>query len=180
MLKSKIKYKFDFGNPFKLIISYIVELMENVGVILLNWVVLLSSVEIIPEFFAKNFIIKIFTAIILIADLLFIVLIFIPKRVILTDDKILVHRFCFQLKTTFLDIRGLNDRIAYSEIICCQKHVGEIYYGSRIPFFCVNNDSLVEIRTKHKSYMLPIKDYESFIFEVNTRISENTEDSSLC
>lgn len=170
MSENKIKYKFDFGNPFKLIISYIVEIIENVGVILLNCVVLLSLVEIIPEFFAKNFIIKIFTAVIVIADLLFIVLIFIPKKVMLTDDKILVYRFCFPLQITFWDIRGLNDRIPYSEITFCEKYTGKLYFGARKPFFCVNNDSLVEIRTKHKSYMLPIKDYESFICEVNKRI----------
>lgn len=169
MSENKIKYKFDFGNPFKLIISYIVEIIENVGVILLNCVVLFSSVEIIPEFFAKNFIIKIFTAVIVIADLLFIVLIFIPKKVILTDDKILVYRFCFPLQITFWDIRGLNDRIPYSKIKVCEKRTRKLYFGARKPFFCVNNDSLVEIRTKHKSYMLPIKDYESFINEVNKR-----------
>lgn len=179
MLKSKIKYKFDFGNIFKLFISYIIEILENIGMIFLTWIVIFSignlTLEGLPDCFAKEFFLKICFAITIILDLFFIVLIFIPKRVMLTDDKILVHRFCFQLKSTFWDIRGLNDRIAYSEIICCQKHVGEIYYGASIPFFCVNNDSLVEIRTKHKSYMLPIKEYESFIFEVNQRISENTD-----
>ncbi len=110
MSENKIKYKFDFGNPFKLIISYIVEIIENVGVILLNWVVLLLIGSVILEYIGGNIIIKIFTAVIVIVDLLFIVLIFIPKKVILTDDKILVYRFCFPLQITFWDIRGLNDR----------------------------------------------------------------------
>ena len=176
-------YKFDFGNSFKFLISYIIELLENIGVILLSWTVLLSFggiiLENLPDGFVKEFILMILTAIIVIADLFIAVLIFIPKRVLLTDDKILVHRFCFPLQVTFLDIRGLNDRIIYSKITFCQKHTGKVCFGERKPFFCVNNNSLVEIVTKHKTYLLPIKDYESFICEVNKKIDESKCNNNL-
>lgn len=171
MLKSNVKYKFDFGNVFKLIVSYMVESFENLGMILLTWVGMFFIGTVItgglPDSFVKELILKIFTAITVIADLFFIVLIFIPKRVILTDDKILVKRFCFPLQITFWDIRGLNDRIAYSQIISCRKHDGEIYFGARKPFFCVNDDSLVEIETKYRTYLLPIKNPDKFIEDVN-------------
>lgn len=183
MLNNNIKYKFNFGNIFKFIISYIVEIFENVGMIILTWIVifLLGNIilENLPGFFIKELTLKFFTVITVIVDLFFAVLIFIPKRVILTNDKILVHRFCFPLQLTFWDIRGFNDRILYSQIILCQKHIGEIYYGGRKPFFCVDNDSLVEIKTKHKTYLLPIKNYENFICEVNKRIDESEEHDSL-
>ncbi len=175
MLDNNVKYKFAFDNTFKLIISYIVEIFENMGMIIFTWIVTFSLGNIIlenfPDCFAKGLVLKIFTSIAVVADLFFAVLIFIPRRVILTDDKILVNRFCFPLQLTFWDIRGFNDRILYSQITFCQKHIGKIYYGARKPFFCVDNNSLVEIRTKHKSYLLPIKDYENFICEVNKRIS---------
>ena len=100
----------------------------------------------------------------------FIVLIFIPKRVVLTDNQILVYRFCFPLQITFWDFSGFNDRINYSQIISCKKQDSEIRFGARKPFFYVNNDSIVEIRTAHKVYLLPIKNSDNFIVEVNKRI----------
>lgn len=178
MLNNYVKYKFDFGNTFKFLISYIIEIFENIGMILLTWIAMFLIGNLIvrelSDCFVTELILKFLTTITVITDVFFIILIFFPKKVILTDDKILVYRFCFPLQITFWDIRGLNDRIAYSQIIFCQKHTDEIYFGSRKPFFCVNNDSLVEIRTNHKTYLLPIKDYENFICEVNKRIYENT------
>lgn len=183
MLSNNIKYKFDFGNTFKLFISYIVEIIENMGIIILTWIAIISLsaviLDVLPDCFVRELIIKIFTAITVIIDSFCAVLIFIPKRVLLTEDKIVVYRFCFPLQVTFWDIRGLNDRILYSQITLCQKHVSEVYLGVRKPFFCVNNNSLVEIRTKYKDYLLPIKDYESFICEVNKRINENSCSNSV-
>jgi hypothetical protein len=121
----------------------------------------------------------ILTTIIVVIDLFFAVLIFIPKRVVLTNDKICIYRFCFPLQVTFWDIRGFNDKILYSEITSC-KYVDEIYLGARKPFLLVNNNSLVEIKTKnHKQYLVPLKNYESFICEVNKKIYENKKSDSV-
>ena len=184
MLNNIVKFKFDFGNSFKYLISYIVEILENIGMIILTWIVIFSVENIIfgdlKDGFAKEIIFKVLFVITIIMDLFFAVLIFIPKRVILTDDKILVHRFCFPLQVTFWDIRGFNDKIYYSQIILCQKYTDKTLYGARKTFFCVNNDSLVEIRTKQRTYLLPIKKYERFICEVNKKILKETGDSSSC
>lgn len=183
MLRNKVKYKFDFGNIFKLVVSYIVEILENIGMIFLTWIAILLLENTIfgglPDGFVKSLIFKVFTAITVIVDLFFAVLIFIPKRVVLTDDKILVYRFCFPLQVTFWDIRGFNDRIFYSQITLCRKYDDKTYFGVRKPFFYVNNNSLVEIRTKYQTYLLPVKNYESFICEVNKRIYENADSDSV-
>lgn len=174
MLNNKNIYKFDFGNIFKLVISYVVEFLENIVMIILTWFLVFSLENIIfvnlPNCVLKNIILKIFVAIVVLLDLFFSVLIFLPKRVILTPDKILVHRFCFPLQVTFWDIRGINDKIFYSHVEVCRKYDYSTQFGERKPFFCVNENSLVEIRTKHKSYLLPVKNYDNFICEVNKRI----------
>lgn len=177
MLRSNNKFKFDFGNISKFLISHIIEFLENIGAILITWIILFFLVYVLlgnlPDCFVKEFVSRTLAVMVGVLDLFFIALVFIPKRVILTDDKILVHRFCFPLQATFWDIRGLNDSIAYSQIISCQRHEGETRFGARKPFFCVNDDSLVEIRTNQKTYLLPIKDYDEFICEVNKRIYNN-------
>lgn len=172
MSDDKTKYKFDFGNHVKLIISYIIEIIENIGAILISWVILMLIGGAIPDGIAKNIILKILSTAFVMMSLILIALIFIPKKVVLADDKILVYRFCIPLQITFWDIRGLNDRIPYSKITFCEKRTKKLYFGANKPFFYVNNDSLVEIRTKHKHYFLPIKDYENFICEVNKRINQ--------
>lgn len=172
MLNYDKKYKFDFGNPFYLVISYIVEILENIAMIILTWFVEFSlsvTLENLSDCLIKTIILKIIFVLAIIMSLLWIALIFIPKRVIVTDDKILVHRFCFPLQMTIFDIRGLNDTIYYSEIIRFEKFTRKLAFGGRRPFFCINKKSLVEIRTKHKEYLLPIKNADEFIEEVNKR-----------
>lgn len=183
MLSNKVKYKFDFGNPFNFLISYIVEILENMGLIILSWILVFALenliLENLPDCFVKELILQIITVITVIVDLCFAVLIFIPKRVVLTDDKILVYRFCFPLQITFWDIRGFNDKIFYSQITLCEEYVDKIPFGARKPFFCVNNNSLVEIRTKYKTYLLPIKNHEDFICEMNKRIQDSKDKNPL-
>ena len=90
MLRNKIKYKFDFGTPFKMILSRLVEMFENIGILVITWpisVLLKSNVW----------------------DSL-------PESIVLTDDKIIIYRLCVPLLITIFDIRGLNDRVSYSKI----------------------------------------------------------------
>lgn len=163
MSDNKIKYKFDFGNPVRLIASYIIEIIENIGAILISWVILMLIGGAIADGIVKSIILKILGTVFVIMSLILIALIFIPKKVILTDDKIMVYRFCIPIQIAFWDIRGLNDRIPYSEITFCEKRTRKLYFGASKPFFYFNNDSLVEIRTERKHYFLPIKEYENFI-----------------
>lgn len=171
---NKIKYKFDFGNKFRCFILYFVELLANFGAIILSWFVFFALFAAANNCFKDDFIIEIITKVLLmllvIFDIFIAVLIFLPKSVVLTDDKIIVYRFCFPLQIYFWDIRFLNDRIPYSKIISCKKLGDNIEFGDPRAFFSANNDSLVEIMTKHKIYLLPIKDCDNFVEEVNARV----------
>ena len=145
MLRNKIKYKFDFGNPFKMILSRLVEMFENIGVLVITWpisVLLKSNVW----------------------DSL-------PESIVLTDDKIIIYRLCVPLLITIFDIRGLNDRVSYSKIKAWKKHSNKFFPSENRAFLFNNNESLVEIRTAFKYYVFPVKDCEEFIAEVNKRIS---------
>lgn len=181
MVNNKSKYKFDFGNNFKRFLSYSVEIFENIGVIALSWFALISLFVVANDILSNQFIVKIIANVLailfVIFDLSVIVLIFLPKSVVLDDDKIIVYRFCFPLQIYFWDIRFLNDRIPYSKIISCKKLEGNIAFGDPVVFFSANKDSLVEIMTKHKIYLLPIKDCTKFVEEVNARISDNPDNA---
>lgn len=145
MLRNKIKYKFDFGTPFKMILSRLVEMFENIGVLVITWpisVLLKSNVW----------------------DSL-------PESIVLTDDKIIIYRLCVPLLITIFDIRGLNDRVSYSKIKAWKKHSNKFFPSENRAFLFNNNESLVEIRTAFKYYVFPVKDCEEFIAEVNKRIS---------
>ena len=145
MLRNKIKYKFDFGTPFKMILSRLVEMFENIGVLVITWpisVLLKSNVW----------------------DSL-------PESIVLTDDKIIIYRLCVPLLITIFDIRGLNDRVSYSKIKAWKKHGNKFFPSENRAFLFNNNESLVEIRTAFKYYVFPVKDCEEFIAEVNKRIS---------
>lgn len=179
MSKEKIKYKFDFGNPFKMILSRLVEMFENISILLITWLISLflqSSIwDLLPEGFLSTLLTQIIAIVTIIVDLFFVVLPFLPKSIVLTDDKITIYRFCIPLLTTFFDIRGLNDRISYAKIKVCEKHSNKFYYSETRAFLFNNNESLVEIRTAFKHYVFPVKNCEEFIAEVNRRIPENKD-----
>ena len=179
MLNNKIKYKFDFGNPFKMILSRLVEMFENIGVLVITWLIsvfLQSSVwDSLPESFLSTLLTQITVVATIIVNLFFILLPFLPKSIVLTDDKIIIYRLCVPLQLKIYDMKGLNDRINYSKIEVCKKHSNKFYYGETRAFLFNNNESLVEIRTAFKYYVFPVKDCEEFIAEVNKRISESKD-----
>lgn len=166
-------YKFDYGNKVKMVISYLVEAFENTGMILLTIGLFFAAeclvMDNIPDCFFRTVILYLVLAIAIIIIAL-IVIIFIPKKVILTEDKIKVRRYCFPLQMPFWDIRGFNDTIYYSDIESCEFQIGSLF-GEQKPFFCLNKESLVEIYKKSsiKSYLIPVKDWDDFIYEVRKR-----------
>ena len=60
MLNNTNKYKFDFGNPVKFIISYIIEAFENLSIILLTLIALFSIEHLILENIPDSLIKKLF------------------------------------------------------------------------------------------------------------------------
>lgn len=179
MLNDKINYKFDFGNPFKMILSRLVEMFENIGVLVITWLIsvfLQSSVwDSLPEGFLSTLLTQITVVATIIVDLFFIVLPFLPKSIVLTDDKIIIYRLCVPFIIAFFEIRGLNDRIHYTDIKTCKKIDAKFVFLQTTPFVCANRESLVEINTRYDSYVIPVKDCEEFIAEVNKRISESKD-----
>lgn len=179
MLRDKIKYKFDFGNPFKMILSRSVEIFENIAILVITWLIsvfLQSSVwNLLPEGFLSTLLTRIIIAVTIIVDSFFVVLPFLPKRIVLTNDKIIIYRLCVPFVIAFFEIRGLNDRICYTDIKTCKKIDAKYLFLQTTPFVCANRESLVEINTKFDCYVIPVKDCENFIAEVNKRIPENTD-----
>lgn len=179
MLRDKIKYKFDFGNPFKMILSRSVEMFENIAILVITWLIsvfLQSSVwNLLPEGFLSTLLTRIIIAVTIIVDSFFVVLPFLPKRIVLTNDKIIIYRLCVPFVIAFFEIRGLNDRICYTDIKTCKKIDAKYLFLQTTPFVCANRESLVEINTRFDCYVIPVKDCESFIEEVNKRIPENKD-----
>lgn len=171
---NKIKYKFDFGNKFRCFILYFVELLANFGAIIFSWFAFFALFTVVNNYFKNDFIIEITLKILIILmvfiDIFFAVLIFLPKSVVLTDDKIIVYRFCVQLECDSFEIRSLNDRIPYSKIISCKKFEDKIQFGDSRIFYCSSKNSLVEIKTKHRIYIIPLKECDNFVEEVNARV----------
>lgn len=162
-----------------MILSRLVEMFENIGVLVITWlisVLLKSNVwDSLPESFLSTLLTQITVVATIIVDLFFIVLPFLPKSIVLTDDKIIIYRLCVPLLITIFDIRGLNDRVSYSKIKACKKHSNKFFPSENRAFLFNNNESLVEIRTAFKYYVFPVKDCEEFIVEVNKRISESKD-----
>lgn len=179
MLKNNIKYKFDFGNPFKMILSRLVEMFENIAILVITWLIsvfLQSSIwDLLPEGFLSTLLTQLIVVVTIIVDLFFVVLPFLPKSIVLTDDKIIVYRLCVPFIIAFFEIRGLNDRIRYTDIKTCKKIDAKFVFLQTTPFVCANRESLVEINTRFDSYVIPVKNCEEFIAEVNRRIPDNKD-----
>lgn len=173
MLKDKLEFKFDYGNIFRCIASYIIEILENTALIVVIGVVFFSAMLIVTENMSdstiKKAILITLLVIMITAILIFGCIIFLPKKVVLSDNYIDIRRWCVPTQIYFYDIRGLNDRIYYSQIILCDEYKDKVPFGSVVPFYYYNKESIVKIKTHSKIYYLPLKDYASFIEEVNKK-----------
>lgn len=154
-------------------------MFENISILVITWLISLflqsNVLNLLPDGFLSTLLTQIIVVVTIIVDLFFIILPFLPKSIVLTDDKIIIYRLCVPFVIAFFEIRGLNDRICYTDIKTCKKIDSKFVFLKTTPFVCANRESLVEINTKFESYVIPVKDCENFIAEVNKRIPENKD-----
>lgn len=178
-------YQFDFGNPVKKFVSYLYQFIANLGLSILIFVFDVCVLFIISDNISNSIIIKILYTALFIPSaaviLFFIVLTFLPKKIILTD-------YCIKVKRNALPqadfSSGFNDYIVYSQIVSCQIYRNNIYRGKNLPFVKFNWKNLIEIKDIcNRQYYIPVKNPEDFIAEVNIRVNKvklgNTADGPL-
>lgn len=162
-------YKFDYGNPFKFVLSYIVEFLANASIAFIALIPDLYIVERLKDSAVNNSIKNVLTAIFVVLYLVLIaflaVIIVLPKRAALTDYCVLIKR------NTIDPFRGLNDCILYSSIVECSIYNDNVYYGKLLPVAFFNKNSLVEIKDKYnKRYYVPVKNAKDFVEAVNKKL----------
>lgn len=172
-------YKISYGKYFNYIFSQILLCFNNIFTFLIIAVtMILLQGKLESTFGEDNILIEIITTLIVISIIILSVVLliftFAPKRVILYDNYITIKRY--MLNFEYL-IRGFNDKIYIEDIVECEIYKGERYLlhraGPYAVFFFDWND-LVEIKTgkfgKHRTYLVPVKNSDEFISEVNSRI----------
>lgn len=175
----KLKYKFSYGNSIKYVISQIMIFILNIfGIVFLNLSIFSLFYCIYSLFNWKNkkiFFVNEFIGLILFASFftlsLCMIIQFLPKCVILNDDSVKIKRH--YLNPNYY-IRGFNDKILIKKIVECKKYNGYRYRLDRsLPYavYYFNWDDLVEINTENeKRYLIPIKNSDDFIKQVNLRM----------
>lgn len=170
-------YKFDYGNPFKCFLSYFIQFAANFSLMLLSFFASIYLASLI-KYNMNIEVIKDFLYIILgiatVAWEIFLsVLGLLPKKVILTYNGIKIQRKAIPLAF----FNGFNDFILYSAIELCRKTEydslkkrNDARFGNTLPFVAFSWDNLVKVRTNRQIYLIPVKNAEEFIADVNKRI----------
>lgn len=171
----KTEYKISYGNIFNLIFSQVMLGVNNFGAFLIVAVPILWLYGEIESNFRENYaLIKIITivmtVIIFVVALILCVFFFLPKKAIVKNNFIIIKRYMLNFRYI---LRGFNDEIFIKEIVACEKYCGNRYSLDRSgPYavFFFNWDDLVKIKTAdNKYYLVPLKNSEEFINEVNIR-----------
>ncbi len=173
----ELKYKFSYGNFINFILNQFIIISYH----FFTFLALLFLVFVISGNFEHLFknqefmsmIIKALSVSLVIIWLIYlIVILFIPKKAIITPNFIKIKRYF--LNISYL-LRGFNDEIFIKNIIECKKYDGKRYRFERTgPYavFFFDWDNLVEIRTiDDKCYLVPLQDSKGFIEEINKRIN---------
>lgn len=177
-------YKFNYGNASNFIFSQIILCIYNFFAFLIVAMPMTLLYTRLENLFKENYILmKIVTilmaALIFLYALMLCVYFFLPKKVIIKNDFIKIKRY--MLNFGYI-LRGFNDEIFIKDIIVCKLYDGYRYRLDRSGPYSVyffNWDDLVEIKTKDdKSYLVPLKNSEEFVEEVNKRMERLNSHSS--
>lgn len=171
----KQSYKMSYGSKFNCFIHNLILILKNLLMLFLLLSVEFYLFSITGRYIENNLkLVKFVTAVFYIAVIcdfiLFFLTIFLPKRVIVKKDIIKIKRYSLNL---FFIARGFNDKIVIKDICKC-----EIYHGKRsflnplAPYsvYPLNWNDLLEISTSTKQYLVPVKNAEIFIEEINKRL----------
>ncbi len=186
----ELKYKFSYGkfNNFFLSQLIIISYHFSISVFLICFIFLIvgSLQHIFQGSKLVSTIIVAFSVCLICLWLIYLItILFIPKKAIIDNNFIKIKRYF--LNVGYL-LRGFNDDIYIKEIVECKKYNGisyHLYRSGPYAVFFFDWDDLVEIKTKdEKRYLVPLKNSDDFIDEVNKRRcilqeADNSKDDSL-
>ena len=174
-------YKFDYGNPFKRFLSFLIQFMLNSCIVIFSFVIYFCLFQFLVNNLGNKALTQILGTVITIifvaVALLFLLLTFLPKRIILSDGGIKIRR---NSVPPSIKRFHFNDFIPYSSIQLCGLYDKEINYRramylrkNAFPFFAFNWKSLVKITDKYNNaFYLPIKNAKDFVEAVNKNCIE--------
>lgn len=171
-------FKFDYGNLFNMFLSYLIQFMANTFAVLFAFWVYMYLMYLLTGSINnvfRNILFVCLTVNFIAIVLFFVVLTFLPRRIILNNSYIKIQKHAMNFiggETWF------SSTIPYSSIVCCSKFISvtrrNISFLRQRTYPCTffNRNSLVEITDKFgKKYYVPVKNAEEFIKEVNRRIN---------
>lgn len=175
----KIEYKFSYGNIFKYILNqYIIISCHLFFYLLLLYFLIFVIIGSFEYFFKQQenistIVNALSISLIILCSLYFIIILFLPRKAIIYSNFIEIKRHF--LNISYLN-RGFNDEILIRNIIECKKYEGKRYIlditGPYAVYF-FNWDDLVQIETNDdKCYLVPLKNSNEFIEEVNKCLQE--------
>lgn len=164
----ELKYKFSYGNALNYIGTQFIIICYHCVILLYSAGFIFLAFGYLEDGFI-SIILKVLTVVqFAVFFLYFVITLFIPKKVILTNYFIKVKRYFLNVSFAF---RGFNDEIFIKDVIDCKKYDGKRYLLDRTePYaiFFFNWDDLVEIKTiDDKKYLIPLKNSDEFIAKVN-------------
>lgn len=174
----KHSYKFSYGSKLNFLIYGFILLVKNMVMMLLYCAAAFYLCALAKYYSGNNqelakLISVVFFISIAYGCVLFLLTLLLPKRVIIKQNVIRIKRYTLNL---FYLTYGFNDRIVIKDIVECKKYCGEkSFLNPSGPYavYPLNWDDLVEISTrKNKKYYVPVKNAETFIDEVNSRVNE--------
>lgn len=180
-------YNFSFKNKPIKILSKIMSLCLNLFYSFLIIIILLFPISKLNSYIAQQYspvVIKIEWIIMLLIVLSFIVLTFIPQKVIVCEDVVKINRYCIYLSPLGI-FRGINDKINISSIEKVYHEDKKNVSFEYLPVMWVDWENLVAIKTDKDIYYIPIEHSERFINEMLLRCADdsspcNKGDGSLC
>lgn len=171
----KHSYKFSYGRKLNYLIYGFILFVKNMAMMLLYCAVIFYLCGIATYYSGNNqdltkLISTVYVISIVYICVLFLLTIFLPKRVIIKQNVIRIKRYTLNL---FYLTRGFNDRIVIKDIVECKKYYCEkSFLNSSGPYavYPLCWEDLVEITTDKRKYLIPVKNAEEFVDEVNKRV----------
>ena len=171
----KHSYKFSYGRKLNYLIYGFILFVKNMAMMLLYCAVIFYLCGIATYYSGNNQeLTKLISAVYVISIVnicvLFLLTIFLPKRVIIKQNVIRIKRYTLNL---FYLTRGFNDRIVIKDIVECKKYCCEKSFLNLSGPYAVYPlcwEDLVEITTDKRKYLIPVKNAEEFVDEVNKRV----------
>lgn len=171
--KNKI-YKFSYGNILKKSVSCILDILS-----VFSCAFFVICLWLLAELFIQNisneklsYILTVLLSVIsAFLEIFIIVISLLPRKIIMTEDKIRIIKNCVQKNYI---IPSIFDDVFYFDIKSCELYDGPMsLLGWNLSYLLLDDKNMVEIVLKsNKRYHFPVKNAEEFIEDVNKRIIE--------